>query len=236
MLTRTFKIDIKNVDTFDIKTGKKEIKKRFRFPCHGDIVNSWTILLPSTKGYKPLQFKNFGLYINDNLLNKIKGLTFSNNSKHSICKVDFPIIRSELRNIEMPDTPRNNRLVNIENQFACQSLECLQVPFQKNIKVDPVNKETLMNNLFMGDICIEIDVENYPLQSIIVSENYYDYISSKMYPVRNEQEKDKEKEKGVKNDKERGEIKKIDNGDKKENKKLTKEEMVRDLANKILNS
>ena len=41
----------------------------------------------------------------------------------------------------MPDTPRNNSLINIENQFSAQGLECLQVPYQKNIKVEPVQKK-----------------------------------------------------------------------------------------------
>jgi hypothetical protein len=194
LLTRSFQIDIKDVDTFNIKTGKKEVKKRFRFPCHGDLVSSWTILIPSVRGYKPLQFKKFGFYVNDNLLNKVKGITYSNNLRNSVCKIDFSIIRNQLRNIEMPDTSRNNRLINIENQFANQGLECLQVPHQKNIKVDPVPKDILINTLFLGGICIEIDVEDYPLKTILISENYYDYISSKLYPKKEEKKEEKKSE------------------------------------------
>ena len=80
-----------------LKLVKKKLKNDFDFHVMEILVNSWTILFPFVKGYKSLQFKNFGLYVNDNLLNKVKGITYSNKQKHSICKYDFPIIRNELQ-------------------------------------------------------------------------------------------------------------------------------------------
>ena len=180
MLSRTYKLYIANLETFDIETGKKEIKKRFRFMCHGDVAVEWYLLIPCIKGYQMFQSKNFKLYINDNLLNNIKGIDFQNKNKNVICKINFQTLRNELRNIEMPDTPRNNRLINIENQFTNQALECLRAPLQQDIKVEPLSKEILMNSLFMGGICVEIELKDYPLKEITIIEKYYDYISSKL--------------------------------------------------------
>lgn len=175
MKSRSYKIELKDVDTFDVETGEKQIRKRFRFPCHGDIVNEWLIVIPYIKGYKSFQYKCFKFYINDNLLNNIKGIE---NIKKNLIKINIEQIRNELRNIEMPDTIRNNRLINIENQFMNQSLECLRVPLQQNVKVEPMSKETMMNNLFIGGICIEIELINYPVKEIVIMEKYYDYMTS----------------------------------------------------------
>lgn len=189
LLTRSYKLNIQDVDTFDIESGKKNNRKRFRFSCHGDIITEWNLLIPFVKGYKPFKFKNFKLYINDNLLNNIKGIEFSTKDKNSICKINLQQLRNELRNIEMPDTPRNNRLINIENQFMNQSLECLRVPLQQNINVEPLSKEIMMNGLFMGGICVELELSDYPLKEIMVLERYYDYISSKLKDKENERKK-----------------------------------------------
>lgn len=189
--SRSYKIELKDVDTFDIETGEKQIKKRFRFPCHGDIVNDWIISIPYIKGYKSFRFKNFKFYINDNLLNNVKGIEHISSGKMCFIKINIEKLRNELRSIDMPDTKRNNTLINIENQFMNQSLECLRVPLQQNVKVEPMSKEIMINNLFMGGICIEFELVNYPVKEIVIVEQYYDYMTTKLKEKDNEIKKAK---------------------------------------------
>lgn len=186
--TRTYSLKLQDVDTFDIETGKKNKKNRYRFFCHGDMVYEWTVLIPFKREHKQFQFKNFKLYINDNLLNNVEGIIYGTKNKTGICKIDIKKIRNFIRNIEMPDTFQNNKLINIENQFMAQSLECLNIPITQNLKVEQLSKQILMDTLFMGGICIEIEL-NYPLDEITIIEKYHDYISSKLKEKEEERKK-----------------------------------------------
>src|SRR3989344_6092986 len=136
LYTRTYNINRKKI----IKNGK--IFWRFPIPTSGDLIYSWNFIANINGGRINPSLK---MFVNNELIDSVKGI-YSNN-------IQLYEVRSSIKQIEIPKTKRDNRLINFERITYQQQIDCIKMFIKdKNLKEYP--KDILDKTLWLGGINI----------------------------------------------------------------------------------